>query len=256
MGLRREGHVHDGVPVPALIVEMPPLRGIDREPLGLHGGTQHVSVASRQWRAPRIVWVGARRHLVEAGGHLHLGAGPDVEEGHVHGAPPVVDRSLRGVGHELALVGRCGVPEGAGDRPRAVGVPDDEDVAFGLQGGVGPREGHGRFPVQEGLRPCRVHGPAHEIVFPGVFQIHADGGIHGLQGDEIGLPRRRRVHRENLCREGQSKGGEDGGTPPPDLEIHGLLRTSDSQPAQGLDDLGDDVGQVRMAPFEMGHLLG
>src|SRR5689334_19003534 len=111
---------------------MPPLLRIDRESLSLHRSPQQGSMATLLFRSSRVVGISPLRHLVIQAGHNHWLPGPQVKERQIDGASPIVTRSLFRVRNEDSLVLRGSIPEHPGHIPGAIGIMDEQAVAFFL----------------------------------------------------------------------------------------------------------------------------
>ena len=96
-------------------------------------------------------------------------------------------RPLGRVGDEDVLLRRRRVPEHLGDRPRPVGVVDQQPVAALREPAVGFHQGLGGGALQVGLGRRRVERGAEEVVRRGVAQIELDRRVEGTQFDQIDL---------------------------------------------------------------------
>src|ERR1035441_6494224 len=67
-----ELHIEDWVLFPILIVEVPPLLGVNLEILFFHGLAQKSTASALLGRATGVVGKGAIGHFVVATGHLHF----------------------------------------------------------------------------------------------------------------------------------------------------------------------------------------
>src|SRR6185295_2108356 len=108
-----ERDVEDRVSLPTLVVEVPPLAGVDDESLLLHLGAQEVPAGALLRGAAGVARGGAVREFVVRAGHVRLFAGRDLVHREIHGRPPVVLGALRRVRDEapLALLLRGDLPE-------------------------------------------------------------------------------------------------------------------------------------------------
>src|ERR1051326_2024159 len=70
--------VEDRVLRPIFVIEVPPLKLVDRKTLGLHGAAQQAAMPACERRATGIIRVGALGHLVIQSDHLGGLAGSQV----------------------------------------------------------------------------------------------------------------------------------------------------------------------------------
>lgn len=112
-------------------------------------------------------------------------AGLEVVKREVDGAAAIVAGAAGGIGDEVALVGRGGIPEHAGDAPGAVGVMDEEADTGGGELLVGAEEGLGGGALEVG-GGLRIKSGAHEVVAGGVTDVEVERGGEGTKVDEIG----------------------------------------------------------------------
>src|SRR5260370_39714521 len=96
--------VQDGIFLPILVVEMPPLLGIDRETFLLHGLAEDGAALALFGRAAGVVGVRALAHLVIAAGHLHGGPGLKIVESQVYRASAIMPGTFSGIGQKELLV--------------------------------------------------------------------------------------------------------------------------------------------------------
>src|SRR5580704_11721203 len=106
-----ERNVLDGVARPVVVIEVPPLGFENREALLLHSRAEHLPMGALLGCSPRVLGIRALRHFVINAGHGYLPADGQSVERNIDGAAAIVPRPLGGIGHELMLIGRCGVPE-------------------------------------------------------------------------------------------------------------------------------------------------
>src|ERR1044072_1963902 len=81
-----ERRVPDPVGLPILVIEVPPLGGVDREALPLHRGPEQLPTPARARGPAGIIRIGAAGELVVGARHLDRAAGPEVVEREVHRA--------------------------------------------------------------------------------------------------------------------------------------------------------------------------
>src|SRR5713226_9441452 len=155
-------HIQDRILLPILVIEVPPLGGIDLESLFLHRLAQQSAAGSLVGGAAGVVGVGAAGHLVVSAGHLHLFAGLEVVEAEINGASAIVLGALGGIGDEyLFVVGGC-FPENFRDIPRTVAVVDDQAVSVGLEGAMGAKQRLRRRLLQKRPR-FGIHRRAQKV---------------------------------------------------------------------------------------------
>src|SRR5579859_1308507 len=132
--------VQDRILFPILIIEVPPLRRVDRESLLLHGFLQECAASAFLWRTAGIVRIGAFGHLIISAGHLHFCAGFQIVERKVDSASAVVSGPFRGVGDENLLVIRCRIPKDFRYVPGTVAVMNDKAISLCVKLAIGADE--------------------------------------------------------------------------------------------------------------------
>src|SRR5205823_1964738 len=75
-----EAYIVHGVRVPVTVVEMPPLKLVDRESFRLHRRSQHLTVLPLLGSAAGVIGMTALRHFVVTAGHRDGPAGRAIEE--------------------------------------------------------------------------------------------------------------------------------------------------------------------------------
>src|SRR3989442_8937504 len=182
----RKIDVQDGVLLPLVEIEVPPLMLVNREAFPFHGGTKVVSKAARLAGPPLVAGARALAEFIVSAGHGNLFPTWRIAEGQVDGTPSVVLGPLRRVGHEVMLGGGSFHPEHARDPPGTVAVEDNERVTILLDCLLDPAKGLGSGSLQERSR-LPVNGPAEKVAGRGVADIELNRGIDRGYFDEIGL---------------------------------------------------------------------
>ena len=178
---------------------MPPLGGVDAEPLGLHRGAQQVAHAALLGGPARVVAVRPLGEVVVGAGHLDLFARLEIVEGEIDGAAAVVARALRRISDELLLVRRRDLPEELRHGPGAVAVEDQEAESLRAQLTADAQEGLSRRPLQEGAR-LRVDPSAREVVLRRVAYVELDGPVEPLDLHQVGRAKVALLARRLLLR--------------------------------------------------------
>src|SRR4051794_4888366 len=97
--------------------------------------------------------------------------------------------ALGGIGDELVLVGRSGVPEEFGDVPGAVSVEDQESVALLRQLAMCTQQRFRGGTLHERARGC-IYGSAEEVIGSGIADVELDARVELRDVDEIRAPKR------------------------------------------------------------------
>ena len=128
-----ERKVQNWILFPALIVEVPPLFGINGEALFLHGGSEQVTTSPWFGRAVTVVRVGSLRHFIVDTGHLDLMTRFEIVERKIYSATAIVLGAFGRIGHELPLLRRRHVPEDFGHTPGTITIKDQKAISPFLQ---------------------------------------------------------------------------------------------------------------------------